>query len=43
MLAFLSVSKGSYEDPLFLEISYCGTQVDDKPVIFIGKYVDKIS
>ncbi|XP_066906539.1 cytosol aminopeptidase isoform X2 [Halyomorpha halys] len=37
MFAFLSISKGSCEHPLFLEIAYCGTQVDDKPVVFIGK------
>ncbi|XP_014240992.1 cytosol aminopeptidase-like [Cimex lectularius] len=35
--AFLTLAKGSCEEPLLLEIGYCGGQPDDKPIVFIGK------
>ncbi|XP_014281594.1 cytosol aminopeptidase [Halyomorpha halys] len=38
-LAFLTMSKGSCEPPLFLEMSYCGGGEGDKPVVITGKGV----
>ncbi|XP_055908464.1 cytosol aminopeptidase-like [Eupeodes corollae] len=35
--SFLMVAKGSCEPPVFLEISYCGTSPEDKPVLLVGK------
>ncbi|XP_017106726.1 cytosol aminopeptidase [Drosophila bipectinata] len=35
--AFLMIAKGSCEPPVFLEISYCGTVPEDKPILFVGK------
>ncbi|KAL1122419.1 hypothetical protein AAG570_002750, partial [Ranatra chinensis] len=32
MIAFLSIAKGSCEPPLFVELSYCGGDMDEKPV-----------
>ncbi|ALC41017.1 S-Lap7 [Drosophila busckii] len=37
MHAFLMIAKGSCEPPVLLEISYCGTAPEDKPVLFVGK------
>lgn len=35
--SFLTVAKGSCEPPVLLEISYCGTTPEDKPVLLLGK------
>ncbi|XP_002015961.2 cytosol aminopeptidase [Drosophila persimilis] len=35
--SFLTIAKGSCEPPLLLEISYCGTAPEDKPVLLVGK------
>ncbi|XP_056643884.1 cytosol aminopeptidase-like [Diorhabda sublineata] len=37
MNAFLTVARGSCEPPVFLEISYCGAPVDQKPILMVGK------
>ncbi|BET01937.1 manganese ion Hypothetical protein [Nesidiocoris tenuis] len=37
--AFLSMAKGSCEEPLMLELGYCGSTPDDKPIVFVGKGV----
>ncbi|EDW79742.1 uncharacterized protein Dwil_GK17945 [Drosophila willistoni] len=37
MNAFLMIAKGSCEPPVMLEISYCGTSPEDKPILFVGK------
>ncbi|XP_014250301.1 cytosol aminopeptidase-like [Cimex lectularius] len=37
MQAFLTMARGSCEEPILLELSYCGSTSDDKPIIFIGK------
>ncbi|KAL1122885.1 hypothetical protein AAG570_003211, partial [Ranatra chinensis] len=37
MMAFMTVAKGSKEEPRFLEISYCGGSEDDKPIVLVGK------
>lgn len=37
MHAFLTVARGSCEQPALLEIGYCGGPVEDKPVLLIGK------
>ncbi|TDG43719.1 hypothetical protein AWZ03_009847 [Drosophila navojoa] len=37
MHSFLMIAKGSCEPPVLMEISYCGTSPDDKPVLFIAK------
>ncbi|KAH8235088.1 hypothetical protein KR032_008756 [Drosophila birchii] len=37
MHSFLMIAKGSCEPPVLLEIAYCGTSPDDKPVLFLGK------
>ena len=39
MGSFLSVAKGSEEEPKFLEIDYKGGKADESPVIFVGKGV----
>ncbi|KAL3284242.1 hypothetical protein HHI36_018405 [Cryptolaemus montrouzieri] len=39
MNAFLAVSAGSCEPPIFLEISYYGCSRDERPVVLIGKGV----
>ena len=39
MGAFLSVAKGSCESPIFLELSYYGTNYDERPVVLIGSGV----
>ncbi|XP_045463432.1 cytosol aminopeptidase-like [Harmonia axyridis] len=39
MNAFLAVSSGSCEPPIFLEISYYGCARDERPVVLIGKGV----
>ncbi|PSN37372.1 Cytosol aminopeptidase [Blattella germanica] len=36
MGGFLSVAKGSCEQPIFLEISYYGASYDERPVVLIG-------
>lgn len=36
MGAFLSITQGSCESPMFLEVSYCGSPNDDKPYILAG-------
>ena len=39
MNAFLSVSRGSGEPPVFLELSYRGKGFsDEKPLAIVGKY-----
>ncbi|EDW47762.1 GM20256 [Drosophila sechellia] len=35
--AFVMIAKGSCEPPVLLELSYCGTAPDDKPILFVGK------
>ncbi|XP_022224766.2 cytosol aminopeptidase [Drosophila obscura] len=35
--SFLMVAKGSCEPPIILEISYCGTAPEDKPILLLGK------
>ncbi|XP_034654625.1 cytosol aminopeptidase [Drosophila subobscura] len=35
--SFLMVAKGSCEPPVILEISYCGTAPEDKPILLLGK------
>ncbi|XP_068145818.1 cytosol aminopeptidase [Drosophila tropicalis] len=37
MKAFLMIAKGSCEPPVMLEISYCGTSPEEKPILFVGK------
>ncbi|XP_024085538.1 cytosol aminopeptidase-like [Cimex lectularius] len=37
MNAFLMMARGSCEEPIVLELSYCGSTTDDKPVMFIAK------
>nr|CAI5867784.1 unnamed protein product [Callosobruchus analis] len=37
MNAFLAVSQGSCEPPIFLELSYYGACKDERPVVLIGK------
>ncbi|XP_060656172.1 cytosol aminopeptidase-like [Drosophila nasuta] len=37
MHSFLTIAKGSCEPPVLMEISYCGTAPEDKPVLFVGK------
>jgi len=39
MSAFLAMAKGSCEPPLMLELGYCGSKPDDKPIVMIGKGV----
>lgn len=34
--SFLMVAKGSCEPPVVLEINYCGTSPEDKPVVLVG-------
>ncbi|KAH8415506.1 hypothetical protein KR222_001215, partial [Zaprionus bogoriensis] len=36
MNSFLMIAKGSCEPPVLMEISYCGTAPEDKPVMFLG-------
>ncbi|XP_075158620.1 cytosol aminopeptidase-like isoform X2 [Haematobia irritans] len=35
--SFLAIAKGSCEPPVLLEISYCGTAPEDKPILLLGK------
>ncbi|KAH8379607.1 hypothetical protein KR009_006041, partial [Drosophila setifemur] len=35
--SFLMIAKGSCEPPVLMEISYCGTNPEDKPILFVGK------
>ncbi|EDW60718.1 cytosol aminopeptidase [Drosophila virilis] len=35
--SFLMVAKGSCEPPVVLEINYCGTAPEDKPILLLGK------
>ncbi|XP_033251128.1 cytosol aminopeptidase-like [Drosophila miranda] len=35
--SFLMVAKGSCEPPIILEIAYCGTAPEDKPILLLGK------
>ncbi|XP_037932299.1 cytosol aminopeptidase-like, partial [Teleopsis dalmanni] len=35
--SFLMIAKGSCEPPVMLEIQYCGTSPDDKPIMLLGK------
>uniref|UniRef100_A0A023F9A5 Cytosol aminopeptidase n=2 Tax=Triatoma infestans TaxID=30076 RepID=A0A023F9A5_TRIIF len=39
LTAFLAMARGSCDPPLFLELSYCGGQEEDKPVLLVGKGV----
>ncbi|KAH8305284.1 hypothetical protein KR018_011862, partial [Drosophila ironensis] len=34
--SFLMIAKGSCEPPVLMEISYCGTNPEDKPILFVG-------
>ncbi|XP_053950871.1 cytosol aminopeptidase-like [Anastrepha ludens] len=35
--SFLMIAKGSCEPPVLLEISYCGTAPEEKPILLLGK------
>ncbi|XP_020815375.1 cytosol aminopeptidase [Drosophila serrata] len=35
--SFLMVAKGSCEPPVILEVSYCGTAPEDRPILLLGK------
>lgn len=35
--SFLMIAKGSCEPPIVLEITYCGTSPEDKPILLLGK------
>ncbi|EDW80048.1 uncharacterized protein Dwil_GK12271 [Drosophila willistoni] len=35
--SFLMIAKGSCEPPVLMEISYCGTSPEDKPILFLAK------
>ncbi|KAH8234363.1 hypothetical protein KR038_008572 [Drosophila bunnanda] len=35
--SFLMVAKGSCEPPVILEISYCGTSPEERPILMLGK------
>ncbi|XP_030372176.1 cytosol aminopeptidase [Scaptodrosophila lebanonensis] len=35
--SFLMIAKGSCEPPVLMEISYCGTAPEDKPILFLAK------
>ncbi|XP_055844532.1 cytosol aminopeptidase-like [Episyrphus balteatus] len=35
--SFLYIAKGSCEPPVLLEINYCGTSPEDKPILLLGK------
>ncbi|XP_037932361.1 cytosol aminopeptidase-like [Teleopsis dalmanni] len=35
--SFLAIAKGSCEPPVLLEVSYCGTSPEDKPILLLGK------
>lgn len=35
--SFLMIAKGSCEPPVVLEVSYCGTAPEDKPILLLGK------
>ncbi|XP_037927413.1 cytosol aminopeptidase-like [Teleopsis dalmanni] len=35
--SFLMIAKGSCEPPVLLEINYCGTSPEDKPILLFGK------
>ncbi|SPP76682.1 cytosol aminopeptidase-like [Drosophila guanche] len=35
--SFLMIAKGSCEPPVVMELSYCGTSPEDKPILFVGK------
>ncbi|XP_035899778.1 cytosol aminopeptidase-like [Anopheles stephensi] len=37
MTSFLTVAKGSCEPPIFLELSYYGTDTKERPIILIGQ------
>ena len=36
MNSFLAVGKSSCEAPVFLELSYCGAEMDTKPILMVG-------
>jgi Leucyl aminopeptidase len=42
MGSFLSVSHGSAQPPVFLELKYCGSTAENKPVALVGKHSNKI-
>ncbi|EDV56137.1 cytosol aminopeptidase [Drosophila erecta] len=35
--SFLMIAKGSCEPPVVLEVSYCGTAPEDRPILLLGK------
>ncbi|XP_017135155.1 cytosol aminopeptidase [Drosophila miranda] len=35
--SFLMIAKGSCEPPVLMELSYCGAEPEDKPIMFVGK------
>lgn len=39
LTALLAAARGSCDPPLFLELSYCGGQEEDKPVLLVGKFI----
>ena len=38
MGAFLSVSQGSAEEPVFMEMSWNNASPDTEPIVLVGKY-----
>ena len=38
MSALLTISRGSCEEPLMLEMGYCGAKPEDKPIVFVGMH-----
>lgn len=37
MNAYLAVARGSCEPPIFLELSYYGTDREERPIVLIGQ------
>lgn len=37
MHSFLAVARSSCEPPIFLELTYCGTKMEEKPILLVGK------
>ncbi|KAH8266175.1 hypothetical protein KR038_008292 [Drosophila bunnanda] len=35
--SYLMIAKGSCEPPVLMEINYCGTHPQDRPILFLGK------
>jgi len=37
MHSFLAIAKGSCEPPIFLELSYYGTDREERPIVLVGQ------